>query len=95
MANSTLNREQMAEILRDGKRTISYKGRLLKTIADIPSQAEFALDNPTEAKQAESNILEQMEELKAQLALLKGAASEEKTTKVRKTTEDKSVSAET
>lgn len=101
MTTSTLSREQMAEILRDGKRTISYKGRLLKSISDIPSQAEFALDNPSEVKQAESSISEQIEALKAQLALLKGsatpaaAASEEKTTKVRKATEDKSVSTET
>lgn len=100
MTSSTLTREKMAEILSSGKQTISYRGRLLKTVADIPSQAEFALDNPTEAKQAETDILGQMEELKAQLALLKNAtvvtvASDEKTTKVRKATEDKSVSTET
>ena len=93
---STLNRQQMAEVLRN-RGSVTYQGRIIKDISEIPSEAALAVGNPAEEKVAESNILAEMTRLKEELAKLKAPAVEEDKNigKVRKVTEDKSVPATT
>lgn len=92
---ATLTRQEMADILRDGKRSVLYNGRIIRNISQIPSEAELAAGNPQEEKKVQDNILVEMERLKAELAKLKASEPEDKSTKVRKATEDKSVPAVT
>ena len=93
---STLNRQQMAEVLRN-RGSVAYQGRIIKDISEIPSEADLAVGNPVEEKAAESNILAEMARLKEELAKLKATPVEEDKNigKVRKVTEDKSVPATT
>lgn len=82
-----LTRQEMARIIREDHGSVCYKGRIIKDISQIPSEAELSVGNPELAKDAEKNILAKMEELKAELALLKDKPEEESKPKVRKAAE--------
>lgn len=87
---ATLTRQEMADILRDGKRSVLFEGRIIKHVSQIPSEAELAVGNPEEEKKAQENILAEMERLKAELAILKETSKPEvKDKKAATTTEEK------
>lgn len=49
---STLTRQEMAAVLQD-KGTVVYKGRLIRSVQDLPSEAELSIGKPEEEKIAE------------------------------------------
>lgn len=65
-----MTREDFFRVLREGG-SVVYNGFLVKTVADIPSEAELAKGNPDAEAEAKANILAEMDRLKADLALLK------------------------
>lgn len=73
-----LTREQMARVITEDKGSVVYNGRIIRRISEIPSEAELAVGNPVEEKKAESNILAEMDRLKAELELLKKDADDAK-----------------
>lgn len=77
---SILTRQQFIDTLKRGE-TVIYKGQLIKTFSQIPSEAELSLGNPEMEEKAKESILEEMERLKGELELLK---KEDKSGKVRK-----------
>jgi hypothetical protein len=62
-------REEMLKILRDGGTTM-HKGQHIRSVADIPSDAELAKGDPEAAKQAEAILRARLEDAQKQLALL-------------------------
>lgn len=84
--NSTMERADFFQVLREGG-TVTYKGSLIKSVADIPSEAELAQGDPAAELEAKQNILAEMDRLKNELAILRSAESKvekEETVKGRK-----------
>lgn len=84
-----LTREEMLQVLKEGG-TVTMNGTIYRRPVDLPTEAEMAIINGSkeDAVRVESSLLEQMEQLKAQLELLKNspvaAESKEEKKAVRK-----------
>jgi hypothetical protein len=65
-------REEMLDIVRSGRSTM-HKGRLIKTVSQVPSEADLAAGNPAQAAEAAARLQQQIEDAKAQLEQIANA----------------------
>lgn len=73
----------MADIINNGG-SVTFGGRLIKSIKELPSEAELSVGDSKREAEAKANILAEMDRLRLELEKLKGETEEIKNTKPRK-----------
>jgi hypothetical protein len=85
-------REQMIAVIRNGGSTV-HKGKHIKHVSQVPSEAELAAGNPQAEAEAAARLKAQAEEIDAQLKQLEAAKKEASTAKDEKAAPDAKASA--
>lgn len=67
--------EDMKRIILQERGSVSYNGRVINNIADLPNEAELALGDPEKEAKAKETLLKQAEDIKAQLQMLENSPS--------------------
>lgn len=73
-----MTRTEMARIIREDRGSVTYQGRIIKSVEDLPTEAELAAGNVQEEKRVQADILGEIAKLKAELDKLQTVSVEDK-----------------